>query len=303
MNMTPTPVLEHVTSAGVTHSFPRDGMVATSRRVYLTAPLDINRAGTRVLTIAGAGGTVTAVAGETALAVIDSGFGARTLDIIAAIRKFDPRAPSWLVNTHWHFDHTDGNQRLRDAGATLVAHQNCRSRMEGKQSVVQLSWEIGAAPRKALQDVTINDEAVIDLGASRLHLLHQAHAHTDGDLAVMLPDEDVLVAGDLFTNGSYPVIDLSTGGSLAGMIEALKHLELLAGKKTVIVPGHGRLAKTDDLLRFIDMLRAVETSISHLQAKGMSKKEIISAKPTAALDEIWGTGYVTGERFLDMVLP
>jgi glyoxylase-like metal-dependent hydrolase (beta-lactamase superfamily II) len=86
------------------------------------------------------------------------------------------------------------------------------------------------------------------------------------------------------------------------MIEALKHLELLVGKNTIIVPGHGRLAKTDDLLRFVDMLAAVETSITHLRAKGMSKKEIIAAKPTAALDETWGAGYVTGERFLDMIL-
>jgi glyoxylase-like metal-dependent hydrolase (beta-lactamase superfamily II) len=254
------------------------------------------------MTMAGAGGTVTAVAGEKALAVIDSGFGARTAEILTALKSFDPRSPTWLINTHWHFDHTDGNQRFRDVGATVVAHHNTRRRMEQGQHITQLAWDTGPAPKKALPDFTIGEDATLDLGSSEVQILYQPNAHTDGDLALLLADEDIIVAGDLFTNGSYPVIDGSTGGSLRGTIAALKHLELLAGSRTVFVPGHGELASTDDLKRFIEMLVTVDTSIEELQAKGLSKEEILAAKPTSGLDETWGRGYVTGDKFLGMVI-
>jgi len=210
--------------------------------------------------------------------------------------------PRWLINTHWHFDHTDGNAGFAAAGATILAHANCRVRLSRDQHVPSLSWSISAAPRLAWPTLTFDRPVMLDIGAEQLRLLPQAPAHTDGDVAVFLPARNVLVMGNLFTNGGYPVIDESSGGSLRGMVEAVEDLLATIDASTVVVPGHGAAADRTTLVGFRDMLRRIEDRILALVEAQLETHEIISAQPTAEFDQLWGRGYVTGMHFTRMVL-
>ena len=283
-------------------SFPRDGLVAKSRIAYQTTPLAIEEIRPGVFVFRGAGGTVTAVSASHGSAVIDTGFGPRVEEIRRALAGAVPHGVRWLVNTHWHFDHTDGNQTFAEAGATIVAHANCRTRLSRDQYVPSLEWRIPASPRMAWPTITLDGSSDFDLGAETLQLLPQPPSHTDGDIVVYMSSADVLVTGDLFTNGSYPVIDESSEGSLRGMIKAIECLLPLVKVNTVVVPGHGPIANRDALADFLDMLHAIEDRILGLIDAKLSVPEIVAATPTVEFDAAWGRGYVTGEYFTRMIL-
>jgi cyclase len=150
--------------------------------------------------------------------------------------------------------------------------------------------------------ITLDRSSDFDIGSETLQMLPQPPSHTDGDLVVYLPSADVLITSDLFTNGSYPVIDESAGGSLRGMIEAIERLLLLVKTNTVVVPGHGPIANRDALAGFLDMLQAIEGRILALIDAKLSVPEIIASTPTVEFDSTRGRGYVTGAYFTRMVL-
>jgi cyclase len=284
------------------HSFPPGGLVALSRVAYQQTPLSTSEVRRGVFVLAGAGGNITAIEGSLGCTVVDGGFGPRLAEIERGLAAALPQAPRWLINTHWHFDHTDGNAAFAAAGATILAHANCRFRLSRDQYVASLSWIVSAAPRRAWPTLTFDRPIMLDIGAEQLRLLPQAPAHTDGDVAVFLPSSNVLVMGDLFTNGSYPVIDESSGGSLRGMVEAVEELLPMIDANTVVVPGHGAAADRTRLLGFRDMLRNIEDRILALVEAQLETREIMSAQPTAEFDPLWGRGYVTGMHFTRMVL-
>jgi glyoxylase-like metal-dependent hydrolase (beta-lactamase superfamily II) len=196
--------------------FPLNGLVAQSRIAYQTAPLLRHEIRPGLFVFAGAGGAVTAVAGAEAVAVVDTGYGPRVAEIRRAIAAALPREPKGLIDTHWHFDHTDGNAAFAAAGAAIVAHSNCRKRLSHTQYVPSLDWEIPASPPGAWPIATCDGPVSIDLGAQPVRLLPQRPPHTDGDLVVHLPPANVLVVGDLLTTAGYLVIDESSGGTLRG---------------------------------------------------------------------------------------
>ena len=236
------------------HSFPAGGLVALSRIAYQRAPLAILEIRPGVFVFSGAGGNVTALSASQGCAVIDTGYGPRVEEIRRSIASVLQQAPRWLIDTHWHFDHTDGNASFAADGATILAHANCRARLARNQYVPSLEWRISASPRVAWPALTFDAPVSIDLGSEMLHLMPQAPAHTDGDLAVFLDSANILVMGDLLTNGGYPVIDEASGGSLRGMIEAIERLLPLIDAHTVVVPGHGAIVDRTGLIRFRDML-------------------------------------------------
>jgi glyoxylase-like metal-dependent hydrolase (beta-lactamase superfamily II) len=285
-----------------THSFPSDGLVALSRIAYGSTPLSTGQIRSGVFVLAGAGGNVTAIAGSQGAAIVDTGFGPRVAEIAHQIVRALGQPPRWVIDTHWHFDHTDGNAAFARAGATVVAHANCRTRLSTEQYVPSLSWRISASPREAWPALTFDQPFTIDTGPEELRLLPQAPAHTDGDVAVFLTSANVLVMGDLFTHHSYPVIDESSGGSLRGMIEAVDSLLPMVDQETVVVPGHGVATDRAGLAAFRDMLGTVEDRILGLIEAQRDVSEIIESKPTAEFDSVWGRGYVSGEYFTRMAL-
>ena len=284
------------------HSFPSDGLVAQSRIAYESTPLLTAQIRSGVFVFAGAGGNLTAIAGSPGGTIVDTGYGPRVAEIEDATAGVLGRMPQWVINTHWHFDHTDGNAAFAAAGATILAHANSRARLSTSQYVPSLSWRISASPRKAWPSLTFDHPFTLDIGTEQLHLLPQAPAHTDGDVAVFLPSANVLVTGDLFTHRSYPVIDESSGGSLRGMIEAVERLLPMTDGDTVVVPGHGAVTNRTGLAAFLDMLRSIEDRIHVLIEAQREIHEITAARPAAEFDSVWGRGYVTGAHFTRMAL-
>jgi cyclase len=282
--------------------FPAGGVIDHARSAYRITPLKMTRICAKVIAFVGAGGTVTAIGGSRGSAIIDTGYKTRVDEIRRGIASTLQQSPRWLINTHWHFDHTDGNSKFVEDGATIIAHTNCRARMSQDQYVPSLQWTVRASPRAAWPTETFDVPVVIDLGWETLQLIPQSPAHTDGDVAVLLPTANVLITGGLLTNGSYPIIDESSGGSLHGMIEAIERLLPFVNADTVVVPGHGAIANREILLGFRDMLIAIEHRIQSLIASGIPYPEIIASSPTAEFDAIWGRGYVTGDIFVRMVL-
>ena len=295
-------IVSNTSSVFAKQTFPPDGLVAMSHNTYRNSPLITEEVRPGIFAFLGAGGNVTAVTGSERCAVIDTGYGPRVDEIRNAIETTLSQLPGWLINTHWHFDHTDGNSAFASDGATLLAHVNCRVRLSHDQYVPSLNWGIGVSPKSAWPKVTIEGASYIDVGPETLQVLPQRPAHTDGDLAVFLPSSNVLVMGDLFTNGSYPVIDESSGGTLRGMIEALEGLLPLINPGTIVVPGHGPLADRKSLINFHGMLCAIEDRILSLIQTRLPVSEIIAASPTSEFDSTWGQGYVTGAHFARMVL-
>jgi glyoxylase-like metal-dependent hydrolase (beta-lactamase superfamily II) len=297
---------EQQSSAGVKaapdQSFPPGGLVDLARVAYQNTRLTVTEVRPKIFAFIGAGGTVTAVSGSQGCAVIDTGYGPRVVEIRRGIASALHQAPRWLVNTHWHFDHTDGNSAFTESGATLVAHTNCRARLSQDQYVPSLEWKVPAAPRIAWPTVTFDAPIAIDLGGEILQLIPEAPAHTDGDVAAWLPSANVMIMGDLLVNGSYPIIDESSRGSLRGMIEVIERLLRVVNADTVVVPGHGPIGDRQTLLGFRDMLCAIEARIQPMIASQSSAAEIIAAAPTSDFDPVWGHGYVSGDIFLRMVL-
>jgi glyoxylase-like metal-dependent hydrolase (beta-lactamase superfamily II) len=285
-----------------THSFPPDGLVAVSRIAYGSTPLSMAQIRSGVFVLTGAGGNVTAIGGSPGPAIVDTGFGPRVEEIGNRVVRALGQPPRWAIDTHWHFDHTDGNAAFTRAGATVIAHANCRTRLSTEQYVVSLSWRISASPREAWPVLTFDQPFTLDIGTEELHLLPQAPAHTDGDVAVFLASANMLAMGDLFTHQSYPVIDESSGGSLRGMIQAVDRLLPKIDHKTVVVPGHGDATDRAGLVAFRDMLRTVEERILALVEAQREASEIIESRPTADFDSVWGRGYVTGAYFTRMAL-
>jgi len=284
------------------HSFRPGGMVAQSRIAYESTPLLTAQIRSGVIVLAGAGGNVTAIAGSQGWTIVDTGYRSRVAEIESEVASVYQRPPRWVINTHWHFDHTDGNAGFAAAGATILSHSNCRARLSTDQYVPSLSWRISASPRDAWPMVTFDDPVTLDIGTEELHLLPQAPAHTDGDVAVFLSSANALVTGDLFTHRSYPVIDESSGGSLRGMIEAVERLLPMIDGDTVVVPGHGAATNRAGLAAFRDMLRSIEDRILVLIEAQCEIPEITAARPTAEFDSVWGRGYVTGAHFTRMAL-
>jgi len=284
------------------HSFPVGGLVELSRATYQSTPLAVVEIRPTVFSFIGAGGTVTAVGGSQECAVIDTGYGPRVPEIRSVIALALHQSPRWLIDTHWHFDHTDGNSTFAEDQTTVVGHANWLARMSQDQFVPSLEWRVRSSLRSAWPVLTFNAAVSIDLGSQTLELIPQEPAHTDGDVVVWLPSANVLVMGDLMTNGSYPVIDESSCGSSNGMIQAIERLLPFINAETAVVPGHGPIANRDDLVNFHDTLRTIEGRVQRLIGAGSSVAEILAAAPSADFDPVWGRGYVTGTVFVRMIL-
>ncbi len=254
-----------------------------------------------VFMLEGAGGNLGVVAGPDGVLLVDDQYAPLAPKIKIAIAALSDKPVKFLVNTHWHGDHTGGNQAFGEAGAVIVASDAVRKRMSVDTFLELMGRNVPAAPKVALPVVTFTETVTFHLNGEEIHVLHVPPAHTDGDSVVFFRKAGVVHTGDLFFNGFYPVIDVGVGGSIDGMIAAADRILRVTNDKTKFIPGHGPLATKSDLKSFRDMLAAVRDAIVPLVAKGMSSADIVKSKPTAALDEKWGKGFMKPDTFVDVV--
>ena len=254
--------------------------------------------------LTGAGGNMGLCAGADSVFLIDDQFAPLAPKIKAAIARITARPVQFLLNTHFHFDHTGGNEAFGGDGALIVAHVNVRQRMSSDQ-LIALAGSTSAqkaAPKVALPVVTVPGDISFHINGEEVHAFHVPRAHTDGDLIVHFRGSDVVHMGDVFFNGWYPFIDAGSGGSPQGVIAAYDRVLALAGEKTRIIPGHGPLANKADLAASRTMLATVTQRVQDLRRAGKSDAEIRAAQVTAEFDARFGGGFITPEAFVRMVL-
>ncbi len=248
--------------------------------------------------ITGAGGNVAVLTGQDGTLVVDCGVPASIVGLQAEIAKLAPAAISTLLNTHWHFDHTGGNEAFARTGARIVAHENCRQRLSTDQFIEFFEMKLPASPRTAWPTTTFTNDLVLHANGERLHLTTVPPAHTDGDVIVHLTKANVLHLGDLFFHTNYPFIDYSSGGWIGGMAAAAKTALALCDAKTRIIPGHGPLATRDDLAGYLAFLETMSERLTKLKTQGKSVAEAVAALPTKDFDEKLGKGFLTPDKFV-----
>ena len=252
----------------------------------------------------GAGGNIGLSVGEDAVFVIDDQFAPLADKIKAAIARITRKPVQFVLNTHFHFDHTGGNEAFGKDGALIVAHDNVRRRMSRDQliSFVTSTSPQPASPKVALPVITVASEISFHINGEEVHAFHVPRAHTDGDLIVHFRKSDVVHMGDVYFNGSYPFIDVSSGGSVEGVVAAFDRVLALATEQTKIIPGHGPLSTRAELLAHRQMLATVVQRITDLRRAGKSDDEIRGAKPTGDFDARFGNGFIKPELFVQMML-
>lgn len=241
----------------------------------------------------GAGGNIGLSVGPDGAFVIDDQFAPLSDKILAAIAKVSPEPVRFLLNTHWHFDHTGGNEAFGAAGAVIVAHDNVRKRlMEGMKSEVV---NADPAPDGALPVVTFSNSVDFYWNGHDIHVTHPAPAHTDGDAIVFFDTVKVVHMGDTYFNGGYPFIDLASGGSLDGVIAAQDGVLAAINDETRIIPGHGALSSKAELAAYNVMLKDVRARINALIDQGLDESAAVKADPLKDLNPKWGGGFIKGE--------
>jgi glyoxylase-like metal-dependent hydrolase (beta-lactamase superfamily II) len=204
-----------------------------------------------------------------------------------------------VIDTHWHFDHSDNNAEFRKLGAAIVAHDNTKKRMSEPHDL--LGAKFPPSPADALPTVTFSVTRRIDANGDSLMLGKIPNAHTDTDIYIRFQKANVLHLGDVFFNGMYPFIDASTGGSINGMIAGVESALKMSNAATKIVPGHGPLADRTALTRYRDVLVDVRDRVKKLKDAGRSMQDVVSARPTAHLDDPWGKGFMMPNDFVAIV--
>jgi len=206
-----------------------------------------------------------------------------------------------VVDTHWHRDHVGGNENFAKAGAIVIAHENVRRRMASGGTIAALQAEIPPAAPTALPQATFSDSLDLHWNDEELRIFHVARAHTDGDAVIWFVKADVMHVGDIYFNGLYPFIDLSSGGSAQGLIAAVDRVLALTDENTRIIPGHGPLSNPSEFRAYRDLVATVYGRVRDMVAQGKSRDEVLAAKPSAEYDAVWGNDFMSPDVFVGIL--
>ncbi len=290
------PVRRLVIALALTAALP-----AANAQDMANVVIEAKRVSDNVYMLTGMGGNVGLSVGEDGAFLIDDQFAPLTERILAIVAELSPEPVRFVVNTHWHRDHTGGNEHLGEAGAIIVAHENVRTQMSTYHFRKEFNQTIPASPEAALPVITFAQSMTFYWNGDEVRVLHVGPAHTDGDSIVFFREANVIHMGDTFFNGMYPFFDVSTQGSIAGMIQAADTVLQLANDRTKIIPGHGPLGGIDELRASRAMLMTVHDRVQNLINDGATKEEVVAAKPTRDLDAEWAGGSMKPDRWVGIV--
>ena len=254
-----------------------------------------------VYMLVGSGGNIGLSVGQDGAFLIDDQYAPLTDKILKAISAVTDKPVRFLVNTHWHMDHTGGNENIGKGGTIIVAHDNVRKRLAKGQFMKVFNANIPPSPPKALPVITFADSVTFHWNDETLEVVHVRSAHTDGDAVIYFKSTNVVHVGDLFFNGIYPFIDAESGGSMEGVIAGVEEVLGRIDDNTKVIPGHGPLGNKTDLKAYRDMLATVHESMTKLIKAGKNIDEIIAAKPTADFDAKWGGGFLKPDQWVRIV--
>ncbi len=245
----------------------------------------------------GSGGNIALSTGPDGAFIVDTEYAELSDKIRAAIRAVGGGDVKFVVNTHFHGDHTGGNENFGKAGARIMAQDNVQVRLSMPQVSTLDGSTTPPAPAAAIPVVTFPDRLTFHWNGNTVNLFHAPNAHTDGDSIVHYTNLNAFHMGDTFFNGSYPFIDVGAGGSLAGIVAAAKEVLARSNAQTKIIPGHGNLGSQADLRNYLEIMTTIHGRIQSLIDQGRSEDEVVAADPTAEWDATWGTGFMNPETF------
>ncbi|MFA0810973.1 MBL fold metallo-hydrolase [Microbulbifer epialgicus] len=254
-----------------------------------------------VYMLKGAGGNIAVLVGEDGTFMVDDQYAPLTAKIQKAVTGLTDKPLRFVINTHWHGDHTGGNENLGKSGVLIVAHENVRERVSTEQFIEAFKRKVEPSPPEALPVITFSDATTFHWNGDKVRVQHVGSAHTDGDAIVHFAKADVIHMGDIYFNGTYPFIDLSSGGSVDGMIEAMDTALALSGKETKIIPGHGPLSTPAEMKVQRDMLATLRDRILKLINTGKNREQVIATKPTKDFDDKYGQGFMTPDIWTGIV--
>jgi glyoxylase-like metal-dependent hydrolase (beta-lactamase superfamily II) len=255
----------------------------------------------QIYMITGNGGNIGLFIGTDGTFLIDDQFAPLTEKIVATIKSVGGDIPKFLINTHYHGDHTGGNENLGGRGSLIFSHDNVRETLSAGSFIGAFKMKREPVTAEGLPVVTFSEDISFHLNGDTVHAMHVPHAHTDGDSFIHFQTANVIHAGDIFFNGFYPFIDVNHGGSVKGMIAATDQLLALADDKTKIIPGHGPLGDKAQLASYRQMLGVAYERLRSLKEQGKTVEEAIAAKPLADLEATWGDGLFKGDRWIELV--
>jgi len=254
-----------------------------------------------VYMLEGHGGNMGILVGDDGVFLIDDQFAPLTKKIKEAIAVISDKPIRFVFNTHWHFDHTGGNENLGEAGSIIVAHENVRKRLTEDQFIEFFKKKVPATQKAGLPIITFTENITFYLNGNTVEVFHVNPAHTDGDGVVYFKESNVIHLGDIYFEGMYPFIDLSSGGSAQGVIAALDQTIPLMDEETLVIPGHGSRSNKAKLIIYRDMLKTISQKIIQLIKKGKTLEEIVAAKPTERFDAVFGNGMISPEKFVGIL--
>ncbi|MDF2738003.1 MAG: fold metallo-hydrolase, partial [Nitrososphaeraceae archaeon] len=234
----------------------------------------INQINNGTYMLVGKGGNIGLSVGDDGVLLIDSQFEQLTDKILSSISKITGKPVRFVINTHWHQDHTGGNENLVNNGAIVVAHENVRERLSTEQFVDFLNREYKPSPINALPTITYNESITLYFNDDQIDIYHIPHSHTDGDSIIFFNKDNVVHTGDIFVNGRYPFIDHSSGGSIDGIITGIEKIISIINNETKIIPGHGLLSNHEELQNYLIMLKDIRQQVQTMVNNGASLDEI-----------------------------
>lgn len=249
----------------------------------------------------GRGGNIGASVGPDGVFLIDDQYANMTAPIEAALAKLSPAPPRFVINTHWHGDHTGGNENLAARGSVIVAHDNVRARMSVEQFSEFFQHTTPPSAPGALPVVTFSEDLSLHVNGDELRAMHVANAHTDGDVFIHFRKANVIHTGDLVFHAMYPFIDLDSGGSVAGVIAAVDRMLALADEHTRVIPGHGKVTDRNGLEAYRDLLVTSRERMRERVKAGRTLEQVLVEKPFADHDGTLAWGFITAERYIQIL--
>lgn len=257
---------------------------------FETAEIRTEKVADRLHVLFGIGGNIAVSTGDNGVLVVDDQFPQMIPKVMKAIGDLGGKDIDFAINTHWHFDHAEGNLALGPQGTWLVSQKNSRDMMTGDHIVnlVAMQYAQQAYPANALPHVTYDTTMQFHFNGERIDLLHAGPAHTTGDSAVIFRGSNAVHLGDVFNNAGYPFIDADNGGDLTGVITFCKAVLAEINPQTVVIPGHGPIASQEKLVAYVAMLETLRGRILEMVKAGRTLEEVVAAKPTQDFDSVHG---------------
>jgi glyoxylase-like metal-dependent hydrolase (beta-lactamase superfamily II) len=268
---------------------------ALAQRDFSTVEVKAEKVSGSIYMLTGAGGNIGASVGEDGIVIVDDQYAPLAPKIEAALKAITDKPVRFIINTHYHGDHTGGNEHFGKS-APIVAHENVRKRLASGVSV--RGNTVPARPKEALPVVTFNDTVTIHLNGEDVKAVHMPHGHTDGDAVIWFTKSNVVHMGDDFFNGTFPFIDRENGGSVRGLIASLEKVVAAVPNDAKIIPGHGPLSDKAGLKKFLDVMKGTSAAVENGIKAGKTLEQLKAEKVLAEWDS-WGQGFIKTDGFLE----